>query len=71
MAGWHPQLKGHEFEQAPGYRDGKGGLECCSPQGRKESDTTERVNDDLSFFKRKNPIANKCLFVKNEPVFIK
>ena len=34
----------HEFEQAPGVCDGQGSLACCSPQGRKESDTTERLN---------------------------
>ena len=31
-----------ESEQAPGVGDGQGGLACCSPGGRKESDTTER-----------------------------
>ena len=31
-------------QQAPGVGDGEGGLVCCSPWGRKESDTTERVN---------------------------
>ena len=34
------QLDGHEFEQAPGVDDVLGGLVCCSPWGRKESDTT-------------------------------
>ena len=29
-----------EFEQAPGAGDGQGGLACCSPWGRKESDMT-------------------------------
>ena len=38
MAGWHHQLDGHEFEQALGVDDGQGGLVCCSPRGRKESD---------------------------------
>ena len=28
----------------PGVGDGQGGLECCSPWGRKESDTTEWLN---------------------------
>ena len=28
-------------EQAPGIGDGQGSLACCSPWGRKESDTTE------------------------------
>ena len=40
MVGCHPQLNGHEFEQAPGVGDRHGSLACCSPWGRKESDTT-------------------------------
>ena len=44
MVGWHHQVNGHEFEQALGVGDGQGGLVCCSPWGRKESDTTERLN---------------------------
>ena len=31
MVGWHDQLDGHEFEQAPGVADGQGSLVCCSP----------------------------------------
>ena len=31
--GWHPQLDGHEFEQALRAGDGQGGLSCCSPWG--------------------------------------
>ena len=27
-----------------GVGDGQGGLECCDSRGRKESDTTERLN---------------------------
>ena len=44
MVGWHQWLDGHEFEQAPGVGDGQGGLACCSPWSRKESDTTEWLN---------------------------
>ena len=33
-----------KFEEAPGVGDGQGGLACCSPWGRKESDTTEQLN---------------------------
>ena len=44
MVGWHHQLDGHEFEQTPGVGDGQGGLACCDSWGRKESDTTERLN---------------------------
>ena len=41
MVGWHHQLNGHEFEQAPGFADGQASLVCCSPWDRKESDMTE------------------------------
>ena len=44
MLGWHYQLKGHEFEQAPGVGDGQGSLMFCSPWCRKESDVSERLN---------------------------
>ena len=44
MAGWHYQLNGHAFEQTLGSGDGQGGLACCDSWGRKESDTTERLN---------------------------
>ena len=43
MVGSRHQLDAHEFEQAPG--DGEvQGRACCSPWGRKESDTTEQLN---------------------------
>ena len=42
MVGWHHQLNGREFEQAPGDGDGQGSLVCCSPWGHKELDTTEQ-----------------------------
>ena len=45
MVGWHHRLNGHEFEQTPGVGDGQGGLASCSPWGRKELDTTERLNN--------------------------
>ena len=32
------------FLANPIYADGQGSLVCCSPWGRKESDTTERLN---------------------------
>ena len=44
MVGWHHQLNGHEFEQTQGDGKGQGSLVCCRPWGRKESDTTERLN---------------------------
>ena len=44
MAGWHHRLDGHEFEWTPGVGDGQVGLACCDSWGRKELDTTERLN---------------------------
>ena len=44
MAGWHHWLNGHEFEQAPGAGDGRGGLVCRSPWVCKELDTTGWLN---------------------------
>ena len=35
MVGQHHWLNGHESEQTPGDSEGQGGLECCSPWGRK------------------------------------
>ena len=48
MVGWHHQLNGHEFEQAPGDGEGQGSLACCSPSGRKELDSTEGQNNSNS-----------------------
>ena len=44
MAGWHHWLNGHEFEWTPGVGDGQGGLACFNSWGRKELNTTERLN---------------------------
>ena len=45
MVGWHHRLNGFEFELTRGDGEGPGSLVCCSPWGRKESDTTEQLND--------------------------
>ena len=36
MVGWHHQLNGHEFEQAPRDSEGQGSLGCCSQWHHKE-----------------------------------
>ena len=46
MVGWHYQLDGHEFEQAPGDSEGQGGLVHCSPWGHKELDMTQQLKND-------------------------
>ena len=44
MVGWHHRLNGPEFEYTLGVGNGQGRLVCCNSWGRKESDTTERLN---------------------------
>ena len=54
MVGWHHRLNGHEFEHTLGVGEGQGSLACCSPWDCKESDVTQRLNNnekDLHFFK--------------------
>ena len=50
----HYQLNGHEFEQIPGDSEGQGSLaavlQCCSPWGHKEQDTTEQLNNNTQHF---------------------
>ena len=48
MVGWHHQFNGHEFEWTLGDGEGQGSLVCCSPWGRKESDTAEPPNNNNS-----------------------
>ena len=44
MAGWHHRFNGHELGQTPGDGEGQVSLVCCSPWGRKESDTPWQLN---------------------------
>ena len=44
IVGWHHGLSGHGFGLTLGVGDGQGGQACCDSWGRKESDTTERLN---------------------------
>ena len=52
MVGWDHQLNGHDFEQSLGDDEGQGSLVCCSPWGHKESNTTERLNNDKMYFNK-------------------
>ena len=44
MAGWHHRCNGPELGQTLGDGEKQGGLACCDSWGRKELDTTERLN---------------------------
>ena len=45
MVGWHHQLNGRGFEQAPGD-DEQESLAYCRPWGHKELDITEQLNNN-------------------------
>ena len=45
MAGWCHQCNGHELGQTSGDNEGKRGLACFSPWGRKELDTNRPLNN--------------------------
>ena len=69
MAGWHHWLDGREFELTPGVGNGKShgwrSLVGCSPRGRKELDTTERLHFHFSLScigeGNGNPLQCSCL----------
>ena len=46
MVGRHHQLDERKFEQTSGDGDGQGSLACWSPQGCKEPDMTEQMNNN-------------------------
>ena len=50
IVGWHHQCNGHKYEQTPGDSEGQGSLVCCSSWGHEESDMTEQLNGNNSFW---------------------
>ena len=58
MVGWYHQFNGQVFEQTPGDIEGQESLECCSPWGHAESDTTEQLNNNNNI---KLFVASKCI----------
>ena len=72
MAGWHHWLDGCESEWTPGVGDGQGGLGGCDSWGRKESDTTERLNWTLTFCSENNVVylwCNSCICCQWQRLF--
>ena len=45
MVGWRHWFNGHELGTTLGDSEGQGSLECCSPWGCEESDTTWWLNN--------------------------
>ena len=68
MAGWHHWLDGHESGWTPGVGDGQAGLACCDSWGRKESNTTERLNW-IDYFCIITDILNKKALFGNKVPF--
>ena len=66
IAGWRHWLNGRESEWTPGVGDGQGGLACCDSWGRKELDTTERLNWTELWGKMSQFVGNLCWSAKAE-----
>ena len=50
MVGWHHQLNGHEFQQAPVDSEGQESMACCSVWGHRvghDLATEEQQSDGL------------------------
>ena len=58
---------GRESERTPGDGDGKGGLACCDSWGRRESDTTERVNCTELKPRGDFPLTKQKIELESEP----
>ena len=63
MVGWH-QLNGHEFEEVLGGGELQESLECCSPWGHKELDTTLRLDSSHAMVCYTIVTAN-CSYAQN------
>ena len=66
MAGWYRWWNEHELGQTPGDGEGQGGLECRSPWGHKELDTTWWLNNNYELaviqLWEKHCIRNKSVY---------
>ena len=45
IVGWHHQLNGHEFEQAPRVGDGQGSLACSIHEVIRSQEIFEQMSD--------------------------
>ena len=58
MVGWHHQLNGHVFEQAPGDGEGQGSLVSCSPWGHRVGH--DLATEQLAYGSNR---SNQCLYL--------
>ena len=59
---WHHWLNGCECKQAPGVREGQGGLACCSAGGHSELDTRIRTRRGATdCFKIEKGVRQGCV----------
>ena len=63
MVGWYHGLNGHEFEQTPGDSEGQGNMVCCSSWGCRDSDTTERLNNNKYILPCVKKVASRKLCI--------
>ena len=60
MAGCHHWCSGHALGQTSGDGEGQGGLACCSPCGRKQSDMTGQLNSNMIHYHQPNSKVLGC-----------
>ena len=59
---WHHWLNGCECQQAPGVREGQGGLACCSAGVHRELDTLIRTRRGATdWFKIEKGVRQGCI----------
>ena len=71
MAGQHHRFNGCDGQMGngliPGDSEGQGGLVCCSPWGRKESDMTELLTH-THFSVKPQGSGNDSLLIQSGPL---
>ena len=64
-------MNGHEFEKTQGDSKRQGNLACCSPWGRKESDTTEQQHLGENILLILSTMEGRKIIFKHEKMSLK